>query len=255
MGFKNKKMKKLLFLSITIAVFFAACTSKNNNHSEKEPLPVIVFEDTFDKDSEGEYIANVIGLPEPEGLGFDWEVLPGGQKPVSWILSDECEPSDPKKGLWVIPADSGYMHQGGRSKNSVLFANKPVPLDTEKYSIEFKQNRGDNDKIMFLLVAPEPTWEWTTEIGCEIQMPGTDSTTNDAYVLGALGNFKVEGAAFHHKWASHKIEVNGENVKWTCNDILMAEGNIECLKPGYFGIRQRYERNTLYDDVKITILK
>jgi hypothetical protein len=108
---------------------------------------------------------------------------------------------------------------------------------------------------MFLLGAPVPSWEWKTEIGCEIQVPGTDFTTSDAYVLGSLGNAKIEGAAFHHEWAEYKIEVRGENIKWICNDFVMADGKIEGLKPGYFGIRQRYERNTLYDDVKITILK
>ncbi len=247
-------MKNLLLLIIIAATFFA-CSNQKQKQGEKEPVPIVLFEDNFDSDSEGEYIENVIGLPEPVGLGIKWKVLPGGQKPVNWILSDECEPSDPKKGMWVIPADSGYMHQGGRSKNSVLFANKPVPDDVEHYIIEFKQWRGDNDKIMFVIGAPQPDWQWSTEIGCEIQVPGTDSTTTDAYVLGSLGNAKIEGVALHHEWADYKIEVKGENVKWTCNDILMAEGTIEGLKPGYFGIRQRYERNTFYDDVKITILK
>ena len=247
-------MKKLTLLIVVAATFFA-CTNQKQNNIEKKSGSVILFEDDFGKSSEGEYVANVIGLPEPEGLGIKWKVLPGGQKPVNWILSDECEPSEPRKGMWVIPADSGYLHQGGRSKNSVLFANKALPAEATNYIIEFKQKRGDNDKIMFLLGAPEPSWEWTTEIGCEIQVPGTDSTTNDAYVLGSLGNAKIEGAAFHHDWANHKIEVQEENVKWTCNDFVMAEGSIEGLKPGYFGIRQRYERNTLYDDLKITILK
>jgi len=247
-------MKNLSLLILVVVTIFS-CNNKNQTKNEKEPVPIVLFEDTFGKDSEGEYIANVIGLPEPEGLGIKWKVLPGGQKPVNWVLSDECDPSEPRKGMWVIPADSGYLHQGGRSKNSVLFAKKTIPANVVDYDIKFKQNRGDNDKIMYLLGAPEPDWQWSTEIGCEIQVPGTDSTTNDAYILGSLGNAKIDGAAFHHAWANHKIEVRSENVKWTCNDVLMAEGKIEGLKPGYFGIRQRYERNTLYDDVKITILK
>ena len=248
-------MKNLSLLLIIIAATIFACSNKKQNKTENETVPVVLFEDDFGKDSEGEYIANVIGLPEPEGLGIKWKVLPGGQKPVNWISSDECEPSEPRKGMWVIPADSGYLHQGGRSKNSVLFANKAVPANVVDYDIDFKQKRGDNDKIMYVLGAHAPVWQWVTEIGFEIQVPGTDSTTTDAYVSGSLGTAKIQGAAFHHEWASHKIEVRGENVKWTCNDFIMAEGIIEGLKPGYFGIRQRYERNTLYDDVRITILK
>lgn len=244
-------MKNLILL-ILAAVVVIACSNSSQNQTEKEPLPVVFFEDSFGPESMGEYEENVVQLPPPKGLGYTWRVLPGGHKPVNWLMGDECEPANPKKGFWVIPADSGYLSQGGRSHNSVLFAKQSVPADVENYDIEFRQKRGDNDPIMYLLGAPEPNWEWTTEIGCEIQVPGTDSTTNNAYVHGALGESVVEGAAFHGKWVSHKVEIRGENVKWTCDNYLMAEGKIDGLKPGYFGIRMRYERNTFYDDVKIT---
>lgn len=247
-------MKNLNLLLILAAVVLA-CSNSSQKQTVKEQVPVVLFEDTFGKESMGEYEDNVIQHSPPIGLGYTWKVLPGGQKPVNWILSDECEPSDPKKGMWVIPADSCYLHQGGRSKNSVLFANKVIPSNVVDYDVEFKQKRGDNDKIMYLLGAPEPRWEWTTEIGCETQVPGTDSTTNNAYVSGSLGESVAEGAAFNHEWVWHVIEIRGENVKWTCNDFVMVEGKIAGLKPGYFGIRMRYERNTFYDDVKIAVWK
>lgn len=244
-------MNKLIFWCFLLTAFIISCKQVKQKQPKKKQGSLVIFEDKFGKASEGEYRENIIGLPEPEGLGYTWEVLPGGNNPVNWIMSDECEPSDPKKGFWVIPADSGYMHQGGRSHNSVLFANKSIPKHVVNYDIEFRQKRSDNDAIMFLLGAPNPNWEWTTEIGYEIQVPGTDSTTNDAYVSGVLGESIIEGAAFHHVWANHKIEVRGESIKWYCNDFIMAEGEIEGLKPGYFGIRHRYERNTFYDDFKI----
>ena len=109
---------------------------------------------------------------------------------------------------------------------------------------------------MYVLGAPEPNFNLGFEIGCEIQVPGTDSTTADAYIYGDLNDSAiVEEAAFQNEWVTHRIEVRSENVMWTCNDLLMAEGKIEGLMPGYFGIRQRYERNTYYDDVKITLIK
>lgn len=248
MNIKNS----LLIVLIVFSMIY--CSSKTQKgETKKSTIPITLFEDEFGPESQGEFQQNVVQLPPPEGLGYTWEVLLGGHKPSNWVYSDELELTNPKKGFWVIPADSGYLAQGGRSHNSVLFANQPVPADAVNYDVEFKQKRGDNDPIMYLLGAPEPNWEWTTEIGCEIQVPGTDSTTNNAYVSGALGESVIEGAAFHDKWVSHKIEVRGENVKWSCDNYLMAEGEITGLKPGYFGIRMRYERNTFYDDVKIVV--
>jgi hypothetical protein len=249
----NSMKRILIFLAAGIII--SACSSQNNNQDEKKELPVVLFEDDFGKSSEGEFVENIIHLPPPKGLGYTWKVLEGGCLPFKWIYSDELEPDDPRKGFWVIPVDSGYLAQSGRSHNSVLFAGIPIPAETEEYNITFRQLRGDNDPIMFILGAQEPAFDSGYEIGYMIQVPGTDSTTNNAFIQGALGETIVENAAFAHEWAQHQIDVRGQQVKWTCNNKLMAEGIIDGLKPGYFGIRHRYERNTYYDDVKITIVK
>ena len=56
------------------------------------------------------------------------------------------------------------------------------------------------------------------------------------------------------EWKSHRIEVEGRTIRWFQDDRLLLSGEVEKLKSGgYFGIRQRYERGTRYDDVKITI--
>jgi hypothetical protein len=236
-------MKNLL-LALTAGILLFTCNSPNKKQEEENNLPVVLFEDDFSNTSQGEYVENIIHLPPPQGLGYTWKVLEGGYLPSKWIYSDELEPDEPRKGFWVIPADSGYLSQGGRSHNSVLFADTSIPADVENYSITFRQFRGDNDPIMFVLGAQTPVFDSGYEIGYMIQVPGTDSTTNNAFIRGALGEQIVENAAFAHEWAQHKIDVQGQQVKWTCNNKLMAEGIIDGLKPGYFGIRHRYERNT-----------
>jgi hypothetical protein len=244
-----------LFIFLAAGIFMSACNSSGIKTKEKAVVPVVIFEDNFNEQSQGVYVENVIHLPPPLGLGYDWKVLEGGFIPSKWIHSDELQPDDPKKGFWVIPADSGFLAQGGRSHNSVLFAGIPVPADAEEYTITFRQMRGDNDPIMYVLGASEPVFDSGFEIGYMIQVPGTDSTTNHAFISGALGEMVVEEASYAHTWAQHQIDVQGQQVKWTCNNRLMAEGTIDGLKPGYFGIRHRYERNTWYDDIKITLVK
>ncbi len=246
-------MKNILIF-LTAGILLSACNSPNKKQDEKKN-PVVLFEDDFSKTSKGEYVENIIHLPPPQGLGYTWKVLEGGYLPAKWLYSDELELNEPRKGFWVIPADSGFLAQGGRSHNSVLFADTPIPADTEAYSISFRQFRGDNDPIMYVLGAQTPNYDSGYEIGYMIQIPGTDSTTNNAFIQGALRERVVENAAFAHEWAQHRIDVQGQQVKWTCNNELMAEGTIDGLKPGYFGIRHRYERNTFYDDVKIVLVK
>ncbi|MFW6290320.1 MAG: hypothetical protein ACOC0R_05065 [Mariniphaga sp.] len=246
---------KRLIQTLAAAFLLVAWNPTGNKQDGKEVTPVVFFEDDFGIKSQGEYVSNIIHLPPPQGLGYTWKVLEGGHKPVKWIHSDELKPDDPKKGFWVIPADSGYLAQGGRSHNSVLFANAPIPPEINEYRITFRQKRGDNDPIMFILGAQAPVYDSGYETGYMIQVPGTDSTTNNAFVLGALGEHMVADAAFAHEWAHHRIDVQGKQVKWTCNNILMADGTIDGLQPGYFGIRHRYERNTYYDDFKIILVK
>jgi hypothetical protein len=171
-------------------------------------------------------------------------------------MVDEIPSPEPKKGFWVIPSDSGYMEQGGRSHNSVLFANVAVPEQTKNYDISFRQYRADNDYIGYLIGLPEPALEGGIEFGYMIQVPGTDSTTVNAYVQGDLGESVVPEMAFGHQWTNHQIKVRGDSISWIQEGKLMAGSVISRKsKTGYFGIRQRYERGTRYDDVQITVLK
>ena len=214
----------------------------------------VLFQDSFDTDSQGEYVENVLQLPPPEGLGFTGHVLPGGHVPLNWTHSDELDLRDPKKGLWVIPPDSGYMEQGGRSHNSVLFAKTPIPEDVESIDISFRQYRADNDPVMFVFGATEPVWDQGWEFGYMTQVPDTDSTTTDAYVSGIAGDtIIVAGAAFQEEWASHRIQIRGSNLRWTINELVLVDDTITEPISGYFGIRQKYERGTRYDDFQITL--
>jgi hypothetical protein len=249
------KFGQLISLSAFCLVILSGCSNHNKKKSDIEKFDTIFFDD-FGIGSQGEYIANIIQLPPPVGLGFDWEVLPGGYLPVKWILSDELELTDPRKGFWVIPPDSGYMQQAGRSHNSVLFANTPIPAGTKHFDITFRQKREDNDPIMYLLGATEPILNKGFEFGYMTQVPGTDSTTVDAYVSGVLGESVIPDMALMHQWANHTIKVRGDSVSWFTEGILMASSVVPGKpKAGYFGIRQRYERNTKYDDVKIVVFK
>ncbi len=214
----------------------------------------VLFQDSFDADSQGEYVENVLQLPPPEGLGFTGHVLPGGHVPLNWTHSDELDLRDPKKGFWVIPPDSGYMEQGGRSHNSVLFAKTPIPEDVESIDIGFRQYRSDNDPVMFVFGATEPAWDQGWEFGYMTQVPDTDSTTTDAYVSGISGDtIIVAGAAFQEEWASHRIQIRDSNLRWTINELVLVDDTITEPISGYFGIRQKYERGTRYDDFQITL--
>lgn len=242
------KSKLYHYSILFISILMSSCASSPKEKS------TIFFEDDFGVSSQGEYVENVIHLPEPTGLGIQWKVLPGGHLPTKWVMADEVAPENPFKGMWVIPADSGYMEQGGRSKNSVLYINTPIPEGTKNFDIAFRQYRNDNDDIMFILGADKPRWDVEHEFGYMTQVPGTDSTTVDAYVSGVLGERLVPGAAKKQEWASHRIEVRNKQVAWYQDDQLMIEGEWQGNTHGYFGIRQRYERGTRYDDVMIIII-
>jgi hypothetical protein len=167
-------------------------------------------------------------------------------------MVDEIEANAPRKGFWVIPADSGFLQQGGRSHNSILFTRTAVPAGTDNYDILFRQYRFDNDYIGYILGAAKHGLEEGIEFGYMTQVPGTDSTTNDAYVDGMLGEFVASGKAYMFTWTSQKISVRGDVISWYINDELVALAAAPGRSlHGYFGIRQRYDRNTRYDDVKI----
>jgi len=245
------KIRLQLLIKLNLFILVISCSNKKGSQEFE-----IIFEDGFGTTSQGQYFENVIQLPPPGGLGFDWEVLPGGYVPVKWVHSDELELTDPGKGFWVIVPDSGYMQQAGRSQNSVLFAKTPIPERTKNFDITFRQKREDNDPIMYLIGADEPVLTKGFEFGYMTQFPGTDSTTVDAYVSGELGDAKIPGMALMHQWANHAIKVRGDSVSYFTNGVLMVAAVIKDKpKNGYFCIRQRYERNTKYDDVKILLWK
>jgi len=238
-----------LLASLVLAVIFVSCGNFKKS-------PEIIFQDDFGRASQGELVENVVQLPPPIGLSYTWKVLSGGHLPTQWTMVDETPFPEPKKGFWVIPPDSGYMEQGGRSHNSVLFANVAVPVQTKNYDISFRQCRGDNDYIGYLIGLPEPALEGGIEFGYMIQVPGTDSTTVNAFIQGDLGELVVPEMAFQHKWTNHQIKVRGDSISWFQEGKLMTGSVITGKsKTGFFGIRQRYERGTRYDDVQITVLK
>ena len=241
-------LKRYLTLAFTFLIASCQFEGESNNYQT-------LFEDSFGNDSQGEYQKNIIQLPPPEGLGYTYKVLEGGHLPTKWILADELSPTDPKKGFWVIPADSGYLEQGGRSHNSVLFANTPIPPEAKGFTIKFKQYRGDNDPITYVLGATEPAWDQGFELGYMSQVPGTDSTTNNAYIIGALGETMVEDMAYNHEWADHMIRAENDTLAWYVNDQLLIKKYADRPMDGYFGIRHRYERGTRYDDVVVMIDK
>lgn len=212
----------------------------------------VLFVDGFGPESRGELRSNVIQLPSPQGLGYAWMVLEQGFDPLNWEMVDELGPDDPKKGFWVIHPDSMFLQQAGRSHNSVLFARTPVPEGIVDYDISFRQYRHDNDYIGYIIGAEEPAIYAGFEFGYMTQVPGTDSTVNDAHISGALGELKVNGMALMQSWADHLIEVRQDSVTWYINGVLLASmSDINIPLSGYFGIRQRYDRNTRYDDVMI----
>ena len=251
---KINQFTKWTFLIILFPVSLMYCCSGCVQRISGEKT--IIFQDDFGTASQGELVENVVQLPHPQGLGYDWNVIVKGHLPVKWTMVDEIPFPEPKKGFWVIPPDSGYMEQGGRSHNSVLFANVPVPEKTENYDISFRQYRADNDYIGYLIGLPEPALKGGIEFGYMIQVPGTDSTTVNGYLQGDLGELVAPDLACPHQWANHHIKVRGDSISWFQEGKLMAGSVIAGKsKTGYFGIRQRYERGTRYDDLKIVVLK
>ena len=121
------------------------------------------------------------------------------------------------------------------------------------YTIRFRQWCNDNDYIGFVIGASKPTFKHDgVEFGYTRQLPGTDTTVKDAYVEGALGEMKVDGAALRKQWVQHRIEVTPKSIQWFQNDKLIATGaNTDKPVGGYFGIRHTFERGTRYDDVEI----
>ena len=222
--------------------------------------PQVVFEDTFGPDSRGALAPNPVLTPPPEGMGYESNV-PDGYELRRWIVAD-AEANGPRRAFWVIPRDregnvADYAEQAGRSRNSIAFAGTPLPAGARRYVIEFRQWAHDNDTIGFALGATSPVVDHDgVEISYQRQLPGTDETVPDIYYRSPWGEGRIAGKAALYEWAQHRIEVNGNHLRWSQNGEALLAGSIDReLLGGWFGIRQRYERGTRYDDVRITVLE
>ena len=216
----------------------------------------VLFEDNFGPESQGELRQNIVQLPPPEGLGTKWKVLEKGYDPLNWKIVDELGPDDPNRGFWVVHPDSAFLQQGGISHNSVLFCRTPLPYGSVSYDISFRQYRGDNGYIGYIIGAKEMELNQGIEFGYVTRVPGTDSTVNDAFIAGTFGEKVVTGMALMNTWAEHRIEVRGNFIAWYINDsIVMMGEQYDYSTDGHFGIRQKYDRNTRYDDVRIMVYR
>lgn len=216
-----------------------------------------IFSDGFDEKSRGDRFRNDVSAPEPVGLGYETDASYGFEM-KNWIIADR-HASENVRSFWCVPERvdgtvEEYAQQAGRSKNSIAYARIPLPNGMSKYTIEFRQWCNDNDYIGFIVGASKPEIKHDgIEFGYTRQLPGTDTTVKDAYVMGDLGEKMVPGQAWMRQWVQHRITVDGKNIQWTQNGKLTVNGHAESLSAGgYFGIRQRYERGTRYDDFLIS---
>lgn len=219
----------------------------------------VIFADDFGAASRGERVRNLVADPEPVGMAYTTDT-PYGYRMKQWIVAD-AEPDKSRRSFWCIPerADGAvetYAQQSARSHDSIAFTGIALPAGATDYAIEFRQWCNDNDTIAFVLGATRPIMAHDgVEFGYQRQLPGTDTTVKDIYYKGALGEGKIENQAMMRQWADHRIEVRGTKISWSQNGVTLLERVVATLKPGgYFGIRQRYERGTRYDDVKITLI-
>lgn len=216
-----------------------------------------VFADDFGPASRGKLRRNTVRDPQPVGLGYKTDT-PHGFELKNWLVAD-ASGADNRRSFWCVPkrADGTvetYAQQAGRSKNSIAYVTTPVPKDIGRYTIEFRQWCNDNDYIGFVVGASVPALKHDgAEFGYTRQLPGTDTTVDDAYLSGDLGEKKIDGQALRRQWVRHRIIVDGRKVSWFQNDHLMGKREVRGLSPGgHFGIRHRFERGTRYDDVRIT---
>lgn len=232
----------------------AAGCAHRTGPPELVAVPEVVFEDHFDADSRAEELTNLVQRAPPQGLGYE-TAYPQGRRPTRWTLVDTHPGDSPLRGFWIVADEGEYLVQAGRSATSYLFANAPVPGDAVDYDVEFRQHRADNDPIAFILGARRlATDHGGIEVVHETQRPGTDETTPDLFVTGALGAKIVPAAAGMRVWKHHRLEVRGKHVRWFQDGApLMAAAVPGLSRGGHFGLRHRYDRNTRYDDVRIVV--
>lgn len=142
----------------------------------------------------------------------------------------------------------GYSHR--------ITADAEIPNDIDRYKITFKQFKSDTDPIYYVLGA-DKKGKNGVEFGFENQLPGTDTTVNDAYLRGVFGDgvFK-EGRAFHREWVEVEIQVDVRRklVIWMMGGKLISSGYVKDQWPGgLFGVYSCYDRNSKFDDFRITV--
>lgn len=208
----------------------------------------VIFEDNFDTlDSQRSELTKNATFQVYDDAPSEGHLLKKWIYPVPYI-----EDGDWTQGFWVVLEGKTHMIQAGRSANSRILANVPVPEDAKKYEIEFKQYAADNDEITYIVGANRKGMG--TSFGYQRQIPGTDTTIAHAYYSGAIGEGVKPSMAKINEWAQHKIVVNRNVVSWYMDETLMTWGIVEDIIPGgYFAIKHEYDRNTMYDDVKITV--
>ena len=176
-----------------------------------------------------------------------------------WIYNWDYKPSgDWTQAFYCVPPFTTYMAQNGRSSGHEYFykvlANVAVPETAKKYIITFRQYKNDNDRV-FYLFGTDIKGNNGVEIGYQNQIPGTDTNTSYATIVGDINSgAQIPNAAAHKVWVTVRIEVDVEKklVKWTQGNTIMVEGTAPHLKPGgYFAINMRSERRTRFDDFKI----
>jgi hypothetical protein len=250
-------------LAVALAALATAAAGPTTRPATK-PAPTddgrAIFFDTFDESSRGPRVRNRVVDAPPAGMGYTTDT-PFGYELKNWIIAD-AEADGPRRSFWCVPetADGkveAFARQAARSHDSIAFVKTQLPPDAARYAIEFRQWCNDNDYIGFVLGASNPEMKHDgVEFGYERQEPGTDNTVDAVHHRGALGKGKIDGHAAMKRWAAHRIDVDlaAKRVRWTQDGQTLLEGDAPALNPGgHFGIRQRYERGTRYDDVKIKI--
>lgn len=133
-----------------------------------------------------------------------------------------------------------------------------IPKDVDRYIIELKQFKRDNDRIYYFVGADKKGYDGI-EFGYQNQLPGTESSVNDMYLVGQFGSrVYIEEMAHFRQWVNVEIDVDVKNrfIKWKMGEKIVSQGYVKELKPGgYFGIYMCFESGTKYDDVKINTYK
>lgn len=225
---------------------------------ESKPKSQIIFWDTFSDTSS--YFPEVTlnaTCKEYEGCNH------AGYLPKKWLYNwTYTYEGDWRQAFYCIPEGKNYLEQSGRAACKIgdmrIIANANIPEDIQKYSIDFKQYKHDNDPIYYIL-GGDSSGHQGLEIGFQNQLPQTDSTIQDAFLLGHYKNgTRVNMSKNWRRWMPIHIEVDFDKkrITWLMDGQVVLHENLnQFVQGGYFGIRQCYDRGTRFDDFKITIWK